>query len=67
MSAEPIDTLTLPDRQVWTLEDLVSLPDDGHRYEIVDGSLLMAPAPTVEAPFPVEVRPADLVGPRRRG
>lgn len=46
MSAEPIDTVTLPDRQVWTLEDLVSLPDDGHRYEIVDGSLLMSPAPS---------------------
>ena len=46
MSAEPIDTLTLPDRQLWTLEDLVSLPDDGHRYEIVDGSLLMSPAPS---------------------
>ena len=37
--------LALPDRQVWTIEDLVSLPDDGHRYEILDGSLLVSPAP----------------------
>lgn len=37
--------LSLPDRQVWTIDDLESLPDDGHRYEIVDGSLLVSPAP----------------------
>jgi Uma2 family endonuclease len=37
--------LALPDRQVWTIEDLMSLPDDGHRYEILDGSLLVSPAP----------------------
>jgi hypothetical protein len=53
MNAEPVDTLPLPVRRVWTLEDLVSLPDDGHRYEIVDGS-----------PYGVEIR---LVGPGRRG
>ncbi len=37
--------LSLPDRQVWTIDDLASLPDDGHRYEIIDGSLLVSPAP----------------------
>jgi Uma2 family endonuclease len=37
--------LSLPDRQVWTIDDLLSLPDDGHRYEIIDGSLLVSPAP----------------------
>jgi Uma2 family endonuclease len=37
--------LSLPDRQVWTIDDLMSLPDDGHRYEIFDGSLLVSPAP----------------------
>jgi Uma2 family endonuclease len=37
--------LSLPDRQVWTIDDLLSLPDDGHRYEIFDGSLLVSPAP----------------------
>jgi len=30
----------------WTLADLATLPDDGQRYEIVDGSLLVSPPPT---------------------
>ena len=30
----------------WTLADLESFPDDGNRYEIIDGSLLVSPAPT---------------------
>src|SRR5690348_2404274 len=30
--------------QPWTIDDLVGLPD-GERYEIVDGSLIMSPAP----------------------
>src|SRR2546429_9722407 len=27
----------------WTIEDLLDLPDDGNRYEILDGSLLVTP------------------------
>lgn len=46
MTAEPVHTIVLPDKQMWTLEDLLALPDDGHRYEILDGSLLMSAAPT---------------------
>jgi Uma2 family endonuclease len=46
MTAEAVDTVALPDRQVWTLDDLLALPDDGHRYEIIDGSLLMSAAAT---------------------
>lgn len=30
----------------FTLDDLDRLPDDGHRYEIVDGSLIVSPPPT---------------------
>ena len=30
---------------VWTVERLHALPDDGRRYEIVDGDLLVTPAP----------------------
>lgn len=30
----------------WTYEDLVSLPDDGRRYEIIDGELFELPSPT---------------------
>lgn len=29
----------------WTIEDLRRLPDDGFRYEIIDGSLLVSPPP----------------------
>ena len=29
----------------WTIEDLQWLPDDGYRYEITDGSLLVTPPP----------------------
>ncbi|SNT44942.1 Endonuclease, Uma2 family (restriction endonuclease fold) [Asanoa hainanensis] len=29
--------------EAWTVEDLDDLPDDGYRYEIFDGSLLVSP------------------------
>jgi Uma2 family endonuclease len=31
--------------QGWTRADLERLPDDGNRYEIIDGALLVTPAP----------------------
>jgi Uma2 family endonuclease len=31
----------------WTVEDLEDLPDDGNRYEIIDGELLVTPAPSM--------------------
>jgi hypothetical protein len=30
----------------WTYEDLLSLPDDGRRYEIIEGVLYELPSPT---------------------
>jgi Uma2 family endonuclease len=30
----------------WTVEDLQDLPDDGNRYEVIDGELFVTPAPT---------------------
>lgn len=36
----------LPGRNL-TEADLARTPDDGHRYEIVDGSLLMSPPPSI--------------------
>lgn len=36
-------TYSFPDQ--WGEADLDVLPDDGHRYEIVDGSLLVTPPP----------------------
>lgn len=37
-------TLTKP-AGTWTYEDLFSLPDDGQRYEIIDGELFEMPSP----------------------
>ncbi len=39
----------LPDRtrRDWTADALRALPDDGNRYEIVDGELLVTPAPSL--------------------
>ena len=31
----------------WTVEDLDRLPDDGNRYEIIDGALYVTPAPSL--------------------
>jgi Uma2 family endonuclease len=31
----------------WTYEDLVSLPDDGKRYEIIEGDLYEMPSPNL--------------------
>lgn len=30
----------------WTVEDILALPQDGQRHELVDGSLLVTPAPS---------------------
>ena len=30
----------------WSRTDLAELPDDGHRYEVVDGALVVTPSPT---------------------
>jgi Uma2 family endonuclease len=35
---------TLPRRPL-TVDDLDALPDDGHRYEIIDGTLIVSPGP----------------------
>ena len=35
----------LPYSRALTVDDLAALPDDGHRYELLDGSLVVTPAP----------------------
>jgi Uma2 family endonuclease len=35
------------DSRTWTLDELDHLPDDGSRYELLDGRLLVSPAPVV--------------------
>jgi Uma2 family endonuclease len=52
MTAEAIEDLgfvrmPLPKGREWTWADLQEIPDDdGHRYEIVDGSLYVSPSPS---------------------
>src|SRR5438067_5852597 len=41
----PADHIPGPEQGHWTYKDYAALPDDGHRYEIVDGVLYMAPSP----------------------
>ena len=36
----------LPQSRPLTRDDLDALPDDGHRYELLDGSLVVTPAPS---------------------
>ena len=36
----------MPRDHEWTVADLALTPDDGLRYELVDGVLLVSPAPT---------------------
>ena len=38
---------SLPQSRPLTRDDLALLPEDGHRYELVDGTLLVTPAPGV--------------------
>jgi Uma2 family endonuclease len=37
---------TLPRGRALTVADLVAMPDDGHRYELIDGALIVTPAPS---------------------
>lgn len=37
---------TLPRGRELTRADLDAMPDDGHRYELIDGALVVTPAPT---------------------
>ncbi|TSD68229.1 Uma2 family endonuclease [Aeromicrobium piscarium] len=37
----------LPRGRSLTREDLAEIPDDGHRYELVDGVLVVSPAPRI--------------------
>jgi Uma2 family endonuclease len=38
---------TLPRGRALTVRDLESMPDDGHRYELIDGALIVTPAPSI--------------------
>lgn len=38
--------MAMPVTEPWTIEQLDRLPDDGNRYEVLDGELLVTPAPS---------------------
>jgi Uma2 family endonuclease len=44
MQRSPMSTLEL--RYDWDYSDYARLPDDGNRYEVIDGELLVTPAPS---------------------
>src|SRR5437588_9254536 len=44
----PADWVPGPPQGSWTYDDYAALPDDGHRYEIVNVVLVTTPAPTPE-------------------
>lgn len=35
----------LPQSRPLTADDLAAIPDDGHRYELIDGTLIVSPGP----------------------
>jgi Uma2 family endonuclease len=38
---------TLPRGRALTVEDLEAMPDDGNRYELIDGVLVVSPSPGI--------------------
>lgn len=42
---QPVEAAWPPPRDRWTYEDYKRLPDDGWRYEVIEGELRMSPAP----------------------
>ena len=38
----------LPTERHWTVDEVLALPSDGNRYEVVDGELLVTPAASVK-------------------
>jgi Uma2 family endonuclease len=47
MSA-PTSGLRLPDQYGYTVADLHALPEDGRRYELIDGSFIVSPSATFD-------------------
>jgi Uma2 family endonuclease len=58
--AMPLDVSSQGSRR-WTAADLERLPDDGNRYEVVDGELLVTPAPSRYHQRAVTQLGADLI------
>ena len=41
-----VSVTVLPQSRPLTADDLATIPDDGHRYELIDGTLIVTPAPS---------------------
>lgn len=54
--------MAVPLTELWTIEQLDRLPDDGNRYELLDGELLVTPPPS-EAHETIVARLTALVVP----
>ncbi len=39
------DSVGIPHGRPFTVDDLEAMPDDGNRYELIDGTLVVSPAP----------------------
>ena len=46
--AVPANWIAGPKQGQWVYADYAAIPEDGHRYEVVDGVLYMSPSPNVE-------------------
>src|SRR5215470_14714887 len=68
MAMTATGSFSLPHGRPFTVHDLEAIPDDGNRYELIDGALLVSPAPStnhgivvVELAFRLRaVCPADM-------
>jgi len=47
----PANLVPGPQQGQWTYSDYAALPDDGRRYELMDGVLLMSPSPSPNHQF----------------
>jgi Uma2 family endonuclease len=50
---ESLEPKTWPARGEWTYQDYLNLPDDGRRYEIIEGVLYVTNAPDIDHQFAV--------------
>jgi Uma2 family endonuclease len=61
----------VPEPGKWTFEDWLRLPEDGYRYEIIDGEMFLAPPPDFvkhqEPVFELAAQLREFVKPRNLG
>ncbi len=53
LTVDPVQSKTQPAQGEWTYQDYLNLPDDGRRYEIIEGVLYVTNAPDIDHQFTV--------------